>query len=187
MLSVRLCTCTTYGVATISSLLQIIRLFCRILSLLEGFFAKETYDFKEPTNRSHPITGFVCMFLYVCGTERERGGEAERTTREWGRFIHHFPQKSPIISGSFAERQKGQQENEGENVCARVCVCFYTFLYVTVCVCMFSIQRDKSTSRTRTKRGERAGETDRERRGAGAGKREETREETRDIRLETRA
>jgi len=33
-----------------------IGLFCRISSLLQGSFAKETYHFKEPTNRSHPIT-----------------------------------------------------------------------------------------------------------------------------------
>ena len=45
----------TYGVATISSLLTIIGLLCRIWSLLQGSFAKETYHFKEPTNRSHPI------------------------------------------------------------------------------------------------------------------------------------
>jgi len=28
---------------------------CRISSVSQGSFAKETYDFKEPTNRSHPI------------------------------------------------------------------------------------------------------------------------------------
>ena len=50
-------TCLTYvyGVATISRLLKMIGLFCRILSLLWVSFAKETYHFKEPTNRSHPI------------------------------------------------------------------------------------------------------------------------------------
>jgi len=47
-------TCT-YGVATISRLLKIIGLFCRIWSLLQGSFAKETYNFKEPTNCSYPI------------------------------------------------------------------------------------------------------------------------------------
>jgi len=41
-------------VATISRLLKIIGLFCKILSLLLGSFAKETYDCQEPTNRSHP-------------------------------------------------------------------------------------------------------------------------------------
>jgi len=42
-------------VATIRSLLKITGLFCRISSLLQGSFAKETYNFKEPTHRSHPI------------------------------------------------------------------------------------------------------------------------------------
>ena len=46
---------TCYGFATISRLLKSTGLFCRILSLLEGTFAKETYNFKEPTNRSQPI------------------------------------------------------------------------------------------------------------------------------------
>ena len=43
------------GVATISRLLKIIGLFCKISSLLKGSFAKETCHFKEPTNRGHPI------------------------------------------------------------------------------------------------------------------------------------
>jgi len=45
-----------YGVATISRLLKIISLFCRISSLLQGSFAKETFNFKEPTSYSHPIS-----------------------------------------------------------------------------------------------------------------------------------
>jgi len=60
-----------YGLATISRLLKIVGLFCRISSLLWGSFAKETYNFKEPTNRSHLICVYrlyVCMYvcLYVC-------------------------------------------------------------------------------------------------------------------------
>ena len=47
-----------YGVATISRLLKIIGLFCRILSRSQGSFAKETCNFKEPTNSSHPIHDF---------------------------------------------------------------------------------------------------------------------------------
>jgi len=46
---------TRYGVDSISRLLKIIGLFSRILSLLSGSFAKETCNFKEPTERSHPI------------------------------------------------------------------------------------------------------------------------------------
>jgi len=44
-----------YGVATISRLLKITGLLCRISSLLLGSFAKETCHFKEPLNQSHPI------------------------------------------------------------------------------------------------------------------------------------
>jgi len=44
-----------YGVATISRLLKIKGLFCRISSLVRGSFAKETCNFKETTKRSHPI------------------------------------------------------------------------------------------------------------------------------------
>ena len=61
-----------YGVAMISRLLQIRCLFCRVQSLLQGSVAKETYDFKEPTNRSHPIPPHQLM-LYeciICGKSR---------------------------------------------------------------------------------------------------------------------
>jgi len=53
--SKRTYTVYAYGVATISRLLKIICLFCRISSLLQGSFAKETCNFKKPTNRSYPI------------------------------------------------------------------------------------------------------------------------------------
>ena len=46
--------CAETGSATIRRLLQIIGLFCKIVSS-KGSFAKETYNFKEPTNRSNPI------------------------------------------------------------------------------------------------------------------------------------
>ena len=51
-----------YGVATITRLLKIIGLFCRISSLLLGSFSKKNYHFKEPTNRSHPICNTYCIW-----------------------------------------------------------------------------------------------------------------------------
>ena len=42
-----------YGLPIIIRLLKIIGLSCRIFSLYYGSLAKETYNFKEPTNRSH--------------------------------------------------------------------------------------------------------------------------------------
>ena len=44
-----------YGVASISRLLQIIGLFCKRALQKRRYSAKETCNFKEPTNRSHPI------------------------------------------------------------------------------------------------------------------------------------
>ena len=44
-----------YGVATISRLLKIICLFCKRALYKRRYSAKETWYFKEPTNRSHPI------------------------------------------------------------------------------------------------------------------------------------
>ena len=58
----------TYGVATIRRLLQIIRLFCRISSLCKGSFTKETYDFNEPTHRSHTISiECICELAGITG------------------------------------------------------------------------------------------------------------------------
>jgi len=46
-------------VATIGRLLQIIGLFCRIQSLVQGSFAKETYNFNELTHRRHLLVVFL--------------------------------------------------------------------------------------------------------------------------------
>jgi len=45
----------TYGVATISRLLQIIGLFLQKSPIKEMIFCEKTYNFKEPTYFSHPI------------------------------------------------------------------------------------------------------------------------------------
>ena len=47
----------TYGVASVSRINQIIGLFCKGALQKRLYSAKETYNFKEPTNRSHPIAG----------------------------------------------------------------------------------------------------------------------------------
>jgi len=44
-----------YGVASTSRLLKIIGLFCKRALWKRRYSAKETYNFKEPTTRSHPI------------------------------------------------------------------------------------------------------------------------------------
>jgi len=42
-------------VATVSRIDKFIGLFCRISSLVQVSFAKETYNFIDPTDCSHPI------------------------------------------------------------------------------------------------------------------------------------
>jgi len=44
-----------YGVAKISRVLKIIGLFCKRALQKRRYSAQGTFDFKEPTNRSHPI------------------------------------------------------------------------------------------------------------------------------------
>jgi len=47
-------------------LLQIIGLFCRIPSLLQGSFAKETCYFKEPTKRAELSVYIRTCDMYAC-------------------------------------------------------------------------------------------------------------------------
>ena len=54
-----------YGVVMISRLLKIIRLFCKRALLKRRYSAKETYDFKEPTNRGHPIASLASLAVLV--------------------------------------------------------------------------------------------------------------------------
>ena len=49
------CDACEYGVAATSRLLEMIGLFCKRDPLKRRYSAKETYNFKEPTSRSHPI------------------------------------------------------------------------------------------------------------------------------------
>jgi len=54
-----------YGVATISRLLQIIGLFCKRALQKRLYSVKETYNFKKPTNRSHPIPDTHLSISYM--------------------------------------------------------------------------------------------------------------------------
>ena len=47
--------CSSYGVATMSRILKNIGLFCKRDLQKRPIFCKETYIFKHPTHRSHPI------------------------------------------------------------------------------------------------------------------------------------
>ena len=69
--------------ATISRLLKIIGLFCKRALLKRRYSAKETCNFKEPTNRSHPIISCIerereyeSLALVLLYVEREREYES---------------------------------------------------------------------------------------------------------------
>ena len=55
----------SYGVATISRLIKIIGLFCRITSLSHGSFTKETYNFDVNLVDCAVYSHLVVMFISV--------------------------------------------------------------------------------------------------------------------------
>jgi len=57
-----------YGVATISRLLKIISLVCKRALWKRLYSAKGTYNFKEPTNCSHPIRHPMSLCL-ICNDQ----------------------------------------------------------------------------------------------------------------------
>ena len=58
-------TSAAYGLATLSRIDKIICLFCRILSLLQSSFAKETCNFIDPTNQSYPIVQSSTLHVWT--------------------------------------------------------------------------------------------------------------------------
>jgi len=83
-----------YEVATIRRLPKIIGLFCRTQYLLWGSFAKETCDFQEPNNRSHPIVSRSLSIhmnewcldeAYMCACVRERDRDTRDSAQKRGR------------------------------------------------------------------------------------------------------
>ena len=84
-----------YGVATISRLLKIIGLFCKRALKQRQYSAKEIYNFKEPTNHSHPIrrlyTQSLCR-IFLGGSLR-----LDVSFAEYSLFYRAVLQQRPII------------------------------------------------------------------------------------------
>ena len=72
--------------------LKMIGLFGRISSVLWGSFAKETYDFKEPTSGSHPISPIYQRYTSKGDAQAEFARESEPRTRHHveTRRSYHF-------------------------------------------------------------------------------------------------
>jgi len=86
-------------VATISRMLKNIGLFCKRALQKRPIFCKETYIFKHPTNRSHPITIFMERTLYsvkkIDGIQNI--GLVYVSLQNIGLFCRAFLQKRPIF------------------------------------------------------------------------------------------
>ena len=65
-ISQHICTCNRYGVATISRRLEIVGRFGKRALLKRRYCAQETYNLKEPANRSHPIYIRICTHIFIC-------------------------------------------------------------------------------------------------------------------------
>ena len=69
----------TYGMASISRLLKIKGLACKRAPQKRRYSAKETYNFKEPTNRSHPIANSEATRLLTSANSQKRRYSAKET------------------------------------------------------------------------------------------------------------
>ena len=97
--------------ATISRLLKIMGLSCRIWSLLQGSFAKETYHFEVPTNCSHPILKRNDQ----CGAMFDIGSNGARALNVWVQYTSYQPVVGHKATGILkAQLKKPITENRRE-------------------------------------------------------------------------
>jgi len=123
-------TKTIYGVASVSRLLKITGLFC---TRAVRYSAKETYDFKEPSNRSHPIPKkFLCSqplqnthtHIYSSRTHLFNHDSADGSD-QIKRYVSNV---APYVSVCACMW-----------VCVGVYVCVYVWVCVFVCMCVWVI------------------------------------------------
>ena len=88
-----------FGVASLSRIDQMIGLFCKRALEMRQDSAKETYDFIDPTDRSHPMISWLRQ-MAICSPHLISLCVII-ASESLLNFLGHFPQKSPIISGSF--------------------------------------------------------------------------------------
>ena len=95
-----------YGGATISRLLQIIGLLCKRALLTRLYSAKETHNFKEPTNRSHPIDSGSLLYVVKIILHKNRLSSGVATISRLLKFSKSLLQNIVSFIGLFCERDQ---------------------------------------------------------------------------------
>jgi len=122
-------TCVyVYGVAAISRLLKIMGLFCRLSGFYRALLQKKTYNLKEPTNCSHPISIMyrrvwiddmrVCVCVCVCVCEWEVIYE--------DRYIHIYIHLYTHIIYIYIYRK------DGLYLVYTLCIRTYVYIYTNI-------------------------------------------------------
>jgi len=102
------------------------------LSLLQGSFAKETYHFKEPTNRSHPISSNASLGFALVGSLKSYVSFAKEPYKRDDSRLLKTPSGSFLMASLAGCRMQVKNAAQGVRVSSR-CLCVYTFIYV----CLF--------------------------------------------------
>jgi len=128
-------------VATISRLLKILGLFCRIESLLLGSFAKKTYNFKEPTNRSHPIMYHArkCIYTHICiitykwhthsnthMLDEQTNVHAYKRHTHIYTYLYTYPRQHAHrthVTHTLSQMRHSAHASRDECICVCICVC----------------------------------------------------------------
>ena len=111
---------------------QIIGLFCRISSLSQGSFAKETYNAIDPTDRSHPIIKCNTQSMY-----KKPDGEwvVEALEEDVGVCLEEL-QLQVCCSVCCSVHSRVSYSVCCRCVAVRVAVCFVVRVAVFVAVCV---------------------------------------------------
>ena len=103
----------TYGVATIGRLLKMTSLFCQRALEKSRYSAKETYNLKEPANRSHPICECVCIYILLMRSLRYQLFHISvfKYVRLHSYSVNILPSLAVV-----------------SNICDQICVCVYIYI-----------------------------------------------------------
>jgi len=113
----------TYGVALASRIDKKIGLFCKRALQKRRYSAKETYDFIEPTDRSHPI---VCMYTYML---KSKHIASRRSCFECAACVY-------VLVYSYVHTCIPRKKMARGVLCVYVHICTCVYVY-TWCMCVY--------------------------------------------------